>query len=129
MTRQLFWFGVVGVSAMLLHFALVTLALVPLGVAPLVANVLGFLGAFQISYWGHRRFTFEAGHVPHRQALPRFFSVSCLSFCVNEALYFLLLRYAPLDYRASLAIVLFAVAVLTFALGKLWAFAAAPHTN
>ncbi|MEN7432232.1 GtrA family protein [Chromobacterium sp. TRC.1.1.SA] len=129
MKKQLFWFGVVGVSAMLLHFALVTLVLVPLGVPPLVANVLGFLGAFQLSYWGHRRFTFEAGHVPHRQALPRFFGVSCLSFCVNEAMYFALLRYAPLDYRVSLAIVLFAVAALTFLLGKLWAFASAPQTN
>ena len=129
MKKQLFWFGVVGVSAMLLHFALVTLALVPLGVPPLVANVLGFLGAFQLSYWGHRRFTFEAGHVPHRQALPRFFGVSCLSFCVNEAMYFALLRLTPLDYRVSLAIVLFAVAALTFLLGKLWAFASAPQTN
>ncbi|QND86659.1 GtrA family protein [Chromobacterium vaccinii] len=129
MKKQLFWFGVVGVSAMLLHFALVTLVLVPLGVPPLVANVLGFLGAFQLSYWGHRRFTFAAGHVPHRQALPRFFGVSCLSFCVNEAMYFALLRYAPLDYRVSLAIVLFAVAALTFLLGKLWAFASAPQTN
>ncbi|WP_046157567.1 GtrA family protein [Chromobacterium vaccinii] len=129
MKKQLFWFGVVGVSAMLLHFALVTLVLVPQGVPPLVANVLGFLGAFQLSYWGHRRFTFEAGHVPHRQALPRFFGVSCLSFCVNEAMYFALLRYAPLDYRVSLAIVLFAVAALTFLLGKLWAFASAPQTN
>ncbi|MBX9297679.1 GtrA family protein [Chromobacterium piscinae] len=129
MKKQLFWFGVVGVSAMLLHFALVTLVLVPMGVPPLVANVLGFLGAFQLSYWGHRRFTFEAGHVPHRQALPRFFGVSCLSFCVNEAMYFALLRLTPLDYRVSLAIVLFAVAALTFLLGKLWAFASAPQTN
>lgn len=67
--------------------------------------------------------------MPHRQALPRFFGVSCLSFCVNEAMYFALLRYAPLDYRVSLAIVLFAVAALTFLLGKLWAFASAPQTN
>ncbi|AOZ51859.1 GtrA family protein [Chromobacterium vaccinii] len=129
MKKQLFWFGVVGVSAMLLHFALVTLVLVPLGVPPLVANALGFLGAFQLSYWGHRRFTFAAGHVPHRQALPRFFGVSCLSFCVNEAMYFALLRLTPLDYRVSLAVVLFAVAALTFLLGKLWAFASAPQTN
>ncbi|QEL54328.1 GtrA family protein [Chromobacterium paludis] len=129
MKRQLLWFGVVGVSAMLLHFSLVTLVLVPLGAPPLAANVLGFLGAFQLSYWGHRHFTFEARHVPHRQALPRFFGVSCLSFCVNEAMYFLLLRFTALDYRVSLAIVLFAVAALTFLLGKLWAFASAPQTN
>lgn len=123
--KQLFWFGVVGVSAMALHFALVAWLLVPLGAAPLVANVLAFLAAFQLSYWGHRLQTFRAHAVPHRQALPRFFGVACLSFAVNEAMYALLLRYTALDYRAALLLVLVAVAVLTFALGKLWAFAPA----
>ena len=80
MSRELFWFGVVGVSAMLLHFGAVAWVLVPLGIAPLLANVLGFLIAFQLSYWGHRLQTFRAAHIPHRQALPRFFGVACLSF-------------------------------------------------
>ncbi|OWY39731.1 polysaccharide biosynthesis protein GtrA [Xenophilus sp. AP218F] len=123
MNRQLFWFGVVGVSAMLLHFALVAWLLVPLGLPPLAANIVAFLCAFQLSYWGHRLQTFQARHIPHRQALPRFFGVSCLSFAVNEAMYFLLLRCTALDYRVALLIVLFSVAALTFVLSKLWAFA------
>lgn len=127
MKRELFWFGVVGISALLVHYCLVTLALVPLGVQPLVANVVGFLLAFQVSYWGHRSLTFQAGHVAHRQALPRFFAVACLSFCVNEAMYFILLHYSRLDYRSALLIVLFTVAALTFLLGKLWAFSGARH--
>jgi putative flippase GtrA len=124
-TRELWWFGVVGISALLVHFLLVSVILVPAGLAPLIANILGFLLAFQVSYWGHRRLTFQAGHIAHRQALPRFFAVSCLSFCVNEALYFSLLHYTSLDYRAALLLVLFTVAALTFVLGKLWAFAGA----
>lgn len=122
MTRELFWFGVVGVSAMATHFVAVA-ALVPAGLPPLVANVPAFLIAFQVSYWGHRRLTFQAGHVAHRQALPRFFAVSSLGFAVNEGLYALLLEFTPLDYRAALFIVLVAVAVMTFVLGKFWAFA------
>ncbi|WP_293762269.1 GtrA family protein [uncultured Aquitalea sp.] len=125
MSRELFWFGVVGVSAMLAHFALVAAVLVPAGLPPLAANVAAFLLAFQISYWGHRRKTFEADHIPHRQALPRFFMVSCSSFALNELMYFLLLRFTALDYRAALIIVLFAVAVFTFVLSKLWAFSSA----
>jgi putative flippase GtrA len=125
-SRELFWFGVVGVSALLVHFLLVSVVLVPAHLAPpLVANIIGFLLAFQVSYWGHRRLTFQAGHIAHRQALPRFFAVSCLSFCVNEALYFILLHHTSLDYRAALLLVLFTVAVLTFVLGKLWAFSGA----
>jgi putative flippase GtrA len=128
MKRQLFWFGVVGLSALAVHFCAVTFVLVPLGLAPLIANIVGFLLAFQVSYWGHRRLTFQAHHVDHSQSLPRFFGVACLSFAVNEAMYALLLRYTPLGYRSALLIVLFTVAGLTFVLSKLWAFAGAKHT-
>lgn len=123
MNRELLWFGIVGVSAMLLHFMLVAVVLVPFGLPPLLANILAFLLAFQVSYWGHRHKTFDAAHVPHRQALPRFFMVSCLSFALNETMYFVLLHFTTLDYRLALLIVLASVAVFTFVLSKLWAFA------
>ncbi|BEV73696.1 MULTISPECIES: GtrA family protein [unclassified Paludibacterium] len=122
MKQQLFWFGVVGISALIVHFVVVTVFLTPLGLAPLLANIVGFLVAFQVSYWGHRQLTFGQVSVPHHQALPRFFGIACLSFAVNESLYALLLRYTPLDYRVALLIVLFTVAALTFVLSKLWAF-------
>lgn len=122
MKRELFWFGVIGISALLSHFLLVTL-LVPLGLQPLVANVVAYLLAFQVSYWGHRRKTFEANYLPHRQTLPRFFAVASVSFLLNEALYFLLLQFTELDYRVALLLVLLVVAVLTFVLSRTWAFA------
>ncbi|OCX15302.1 GtrA family protein [Ectopseudomonas hydrolytica] len=122
MSRELFWFGVVGGSAMFVHFSLVSWLLVPAGLSPLVANILGFLLAFKLSYWGHRLKTFNAHHVPHVKALPRFFLVASLSFALNETLYFLLLRYSQLDYREALLLVLFVVAAVTFLLGRFWAF-------
>lgn len=121
MQRELFWFGVIGSSALLVHFLLVTL-LVPMGLPPLLANVVAYLLAFQVSYWGHRQKTFAAGHVSHWQTLPRFFAVASLSFLLNEGLYFLLLHYTPLDYRMALLLVLGAVAVVTFLLSRAWAF-------
>ncbi|GGY03297.1 GtrA family protein [Paludibacterium paludis] len=121
--RELFWFGVVGVTAMAVHYLLVTRLFVPAGLTPLLANVAGFLLAFVVSYHGHRHQTFRARHVPHRRALPRFFAVACASFAVNEAMYAALLAHTALDYRAALLIVLVTVAALTFLLGKLWAFA------
>ncbi|WP_024301721.1 GtrA family protein [Pseudogulbenkiania sp. MAI-1] len=123
MTRELVVFGCVGISAMLTHFVIVSLWLVPAGLPPLAANIVAFLLAFQVSYWGHRRLTFQAQHVPHRQSLPRFFGVAGLSFALNEVLYFVLLRFTPLDYRSALLRVLLLVAVVTFVLSKLWAFA------
>jgi putative flippase GtrA len=120
---ELIRFVIVGVSAMLVHLFMVTIVLVPLGMAPLAANVIAFLVAFQVSYQGHMRLTFRQSGATHRTALPRFFAVSCISFAVNEAMYFVLLHYTPLDYRSALLIVLATVAVLTFVLGKIWAFA------
>jgi putative flippase GtrA len=116
-------FGAVGISAMLVHFFLVAALLVPAGLSPLIANSIGFLVAFQVSYQGHYRLTFKAEQVPHRIALPRFFAVACIGFAANELMYFMLLRYTPIDYRVALLFVLLAVAALTFFMGKLWAFA------
>lgn len=121
MINQLAWFGVVGVSAMLVHWISVVI-LVPLGLVPLIANIVAFLIAFQVSYWGHRIYTFKAHLLPHNHTLPRFFAVATGSFLINEGMYFLLLRYSNLDYRVSLIIVLVTVAALTFVLSRQWAF-------
>ena len=117
---QLVRFGVVGVSAMAVHWLVVRL-LVPAGLAPLIANVLGFAISFNVSYFGHRSWTFatEAGH---GSTFWRFLSVALTSFALNEAMYFLLLRFTGLNYQVALGIVLVAVAALTFVLSKTWAF-------
>lgn len=123
MTRQLFWFGVVGVTAMLIHLGSVALILVPLGLAPLIANIIAFILAFQVSYAGHRYFTFRNQETTVSRSRGRFFLVAVMSFAVNELLYWALLKYTLLDFRIALALVLVAVATLTFVLARYWAFA------
>lgn len=122
--KQLFWFAVVGVTAMLVHLGTVSLMFVPWGIHPLVANVLGFLIAFQVSHAGHRVFTFTTSTATVNNTRIRFFAVAVGSFLVNEALYAALLHFTTLDYRVALAIVLVVVAALTFFLARNWAFAA-----
>jgi putative flippase GtrA len=150
---QLARFGVVGVAAMTVHW-LVVMVLVPLGLLPLIANMIAFAIAFNVSYIGHRNWTFASAidRAPHRTTssttghaasmtdhatpttdratpiaghattLKRFFLVSFASFALNEFLYYLLLRFTALDYRSALAIVLIAVAALTFVMSRCWAF-------
>ncbi len=124
MKRELWWFGVVGVSAMLVHLGSVALIMVPLGLSPLLANMLGFLLAFQVSHAGHHRLTFQASSMPVARSRWRFFGVALGSFAVNEILYWALLHFTHLDYRLALAMVLVIVAALTFFLARNWAFAA-----
>ena len=122
--RELFWFGIVGIVAMAVHFLVVVQLCVPFGLPPLWANVIGFLSAFPVSYWGHKKLTFQSNIASHWRAFPRFFGVACSSFAANEFLYFLLIRYSPLDYRTALLIVLVVIAAATYLLSRLWAFSA-----
>jgi putative flippase GtrA len=120
--RELVAFGLVGASAFLVHFAVVA-GIVPLGVRPLVANVVGFLAAFTVSFVGHGRWSFPAEGRPVAPALRRFAVVAVTGFLVNESAYALLLRFTKLDYRFALFLVLAGVAALTWLAGRYWAFA------
>ncbi len=123
MKRELFWFAAVGLSAMAVHLGCVALVLVPLGMPPLLANVIAFLVAFQVSHAGHHRLTFRHHQASAAQSRLRFFAVACGSFAVNELMYAALLRWTELDYRVALFIVLVLVAALTFVSSRTWAFA------
>lgn len=119
--KQLACFGLVGVSALIIHWLIVA-ALVPMHLAPLLANVAAFVAAFQVSYFGHRCLTFNATHLAKRQTLPRFLLVALAGFAANETLYAVLLHNTQLDYRLALLPVLGAVAGMTFLLSRQWAF-------
>jgi len=120
------WFLVVGCLAGLAHYV-TTLSLNGLAAVPAgIANAFGFLLAFPVSYFGHRRLSFAGAGVPHRRALPRLFTVSALAFMGNQALLLALLRYTGLPLSIALAIVLGVVALSTFILSRAWVFARHP---
>ena len=118
---QLLRFGSVGVTAMCVHM-LSVLVIVPFGIAPLIANVIGFLIAFQVSYFGHARWTFDVQDPKNIQHKLKFFGVALISFLINELAYSILLKVFEMDYRIALAIVLVSVAILTFFMSRFWAF-------
>lgn len=119
---ELLRFLVVGASAAAVHLLVVLLLVQLLSLQPLLANIAAFITAFQVSYFGHRLWTFAHTNTQHSQSLPRFILVALLGFFGNEFLYYLLLQYTALPYWLSLGIVLVLVAVMTFVLSKLWAF-------
>ena len=117
-------FVLVGGAAATTHLLVVGLLVHFAGMAPLAANVLGFLVAFVVSYHGHARFTFVQAQARGRAVAARYFAVACLSFVVNELLYAIALRWLGWNYLLSLFLVLLVVAVGTFVLSKFWAFKA-----
>jgi len=118
-------FGVVGLTAAGVHYWTVVALVELIGIAPLRANVGGFIVAFWVSYFGHRYWTFsdtvdrQSGQT---QSFLRFLSVAVLGFFMNEFLFFLLLHYTGMPYYIALAIVVLTVAVMTYVLSRLWAF-------
>jgi putative flippase GtrA len=123
---SLLWFGLVGASAAAVHFGVVCL-LVSLGwAAALLANVLGFLLAFGVSFIGHHRLSFAAQQARGREALPRFALVALLGFISNELMYAVLLRWG-MEYRLALLLVLITVAAMTWLLSRHWAFKGRPR--
>jgi len=118
---QLFRFGVVGLTAAGIHFSTVVLLVQYLSIAPLVANIIGFIISFQMSYWGHRVWTFNATDILHRDAFPKLVLVQILNFIANEILFYIFLSL-HFPYQLALLIVLTVLPVFTFISSKLWVF-------
>lgn len=120
--KELFFFALVGISAMLLHLLLVWLLVSITHWQPLQANIIGFLGAVNISYLGHSLLTFDRVPLSLR-SFSKFFSVACLSFILNQVAYsYGLSWFGNTLYLPILAVVLIVVAVFTFVFSKFWVF-------
>jgi putative flippase GtrA len=120
--QQLIRFGIIGVCAASTHFLLLVFWVEVGKLQPLIANIIAFLIAFQVSYWGHRGWTFSGTTTTHRVALPRLFLVCGVGFIANEGLYYIFLEILDLPYQLALIIVLAILPIANFILGKLWVF-------
>ena len=118
---QLIKFLFVGTTAAMVHFSVVVLLVHFGNYQPLVANIAGFIVAFQVSYWGHRVWTFTGTEVLHREAYPKLVILQVTMFSVNEALYYFLLSL-HIPYQIALLMVLAILPLITFATSKFWVF-------
>lgn len=116
------WFIAVGSAAAAVHWLVVVTLVGGRDWRPLVANVLGWLLAFTVSFAGHHRLTFGGHGAPLRSSALRFFAVSAGGFVVNETAYAVLLGWGVRRYDLALAVVLIGVAGVTYLLSRHWAF-------
>ena len=115
-------YSVIGTIGMVINLMVVTAA-VPVGMAPLTANVVGFLLSFGWCFFGHSRWTFPAQERDVGVALRRFAIISLLSFGLTEAAYAAVLLWTTLDYRLGLLLVVQTLAAGKLLASKFWAFA------
>lgn len=119
--RRLATFGGVGIVATLTHVA-VGLSLVGAGLlAPFGANIVAFLTAFLVSYFGHKTWSFRS-NAGHMRAAPRFFAVAVLGLILNQVIVYGIVDLLGLSYALALAVIIASVPVIVYALSSLWAF-------
>ena len=123
MTQGL-WFIAVGAVAAFTH--LLVFAGLHQGIAPHLwpelANAVGFLVAFVVSFVGHRSFSFKSAGTSVSQSFARFAATAAAGFVTNEIIFVLLLHYAGLWSMLALVIALVCAAGQTFVLSRFWAF-------
>jgi len=118
---QLCRYGLMGLLAASIHFILVIFLVQKCSQAPLMANMLAYPFSFQISYWGHRLWTFDGTTAPHLSALPKLITVQIINFIIGQSLFYSFLKM-HLPYQAALLIVLSILPFFTFLSSRLWVF-------
>lgn len=119
---QIVRFIAVGCLAAATHWLVAVACVETLRLAPLLANVVGWLAAFCVSFAGHLLFTFRHPLHAWPRAAAKFFFVSASGFAVNEGAYAWLLHVSSVRYDILLAAVLVGIAAGTFIASRLWAF-------
>lgn len=115
-------FGLVGLAAAATHY-IVAVFLESLTVAnPAIANLLGFIVAFPVSYLGHRYLSFKDTEEAHSRTLPRFFLIALSAFVMNQCMLLATLQLTTIPFWLALAAVLTIVAAATFLLSRFWVF-------
>jgi putative flippase GtrA len=115
-------FVAVGSTAALVHFSIVFFLVEYCSFFPASANAIAFPIAFLVSFFGHRRFSFVSDGKTG-QHFWKWLQVSILGFAANQGLYLLGLNVLPHAwYLAILIVVTATIAIVSYFLGKIWAF-------
>lgn len=120
MSASTFWFLAVGGSAAATH--MLVFALAQDHMWPELANALGFVIAFMVSFAGHRLLSFQDAGTTVATSLRRFAITALAGFASNELIFVLLLRGLALPSLLALFLALLFAAGQTFVLSRFWAF-------
>ena len=120
--RQLGWFVAVGCAAAATHWLTAVACVSGLDIRPFIANFIGWAVAVVVSFLGHYFLTFRHQEKALLPAIRRFLVVSATGFAVNEVSFVFLLQVTTIPYYVLLAMILVAIAGMTFILSRYWAF-------
>lgn len=120
-------FALVGVAASVTHFLVTVILVEQLGVVIWQANIIGFLVALPVSYFGHAFFTFTARRYGRDQAVTnqsmrRFTVTAVTGFAINQSSVVLFADWLGYPLRMVVFLTICGVAAFLFIASKMWAF-------
>ena len=116
------WFLLVGGAAALTHLGVFVWLSQASTLWPEVANAVGFVVAFGVSFAGHRWLSFQDADTSVPQSLRRFGATALAGFVSNELVFMVLLRLLDVPNLLALLIALVFASAQTFVLSRFWAF-------
>ena len=124
LSRQVLRFALVGAAATCTHYIVALISALHIHIYG--ANLLGYLAAVAISYFGHQRYSVRvaAGDVSHQRQLPRFVAGSLGGLALSYLLLALMRDWLGAPNWLSLAVAVGLVPVYAFVLNRLWVFRA-----
>lgn len=118
---QLFRFGIVGSLATLLNSVVFVTLVNSLKFQPLLGNLLAFLAAFCISYFGHSWWTFKNNRHSNEKLI-KFLMTSLVGLGINSVFVCILMhRLHQSAYVATLPMI-FVTPLLIFFINRSWVF-------
>lgn len=118
---QVMRFFVVGVTATLVHFTVLTLGVEAAGLDPVVANGLAFVCAVWVTYLGNSLWVFPVARHSFAQ-IRKFLLTAVGGFLANIGLMALVTDVLALHYLVGFVTVLTLVPLGTFLANKFWVF-------
>lgn len=118
---RLFRFGVVGIGATVTHATILWALVESVNMRPSIATVIGFLVAFNVSYFGHYYFTFRSTE-PHRRALPGFALTAVVGAVLNWLIFVIGTEILTWNYWIAFGISILLVPLFVFFVARRLAF-------
>ncbi len=120
---QVIYFAIIGIMATGVHYLFLSTLIKAFTLPALIANVIAYLIAFQISYYGHRYRTFSHQHPHPNKSYGRFIIASMTGLSLNETLFYFFSVQLNLSYTMAFLATAMMVIPMTFSAYKFWSFA------
>jgi len=119
---QLCRFGTIGVLATITHSIVLIFLVEKMSWQPFFGNIMAFLVAVQVSFWGHKLFSFRNKDKSTIKMFSSFVVVALVGLSLNEIVFWIIVNLMSYSYFWALGIVVSVIPLMQFFIIKKFIF-------